>query len=182
MTAPTYLQRLRLEGAVLASCGAIGTVLLLAVTARARQAPASTAGQLSVVAALLAWLGPRGVRRSIASSGQLSARNVGSGEPTPLWHIVAIAVVLTVLAGELGGWDAGLRVTAGCLLVGAFQAVVLSRAVAGQQRASGRTYYRIAGSRILRGTRLGHVRSDSERSAVTVPAVPPSRGASGSVS
>ncbi|MDQ6729688.1 MAG: hypothetical protein M3022_05170 [Actinomycetota bacterium] len=177
MTAPTYLQRLRREGAVLASCGAIGTVLLLAVTVRAGQAPASTVAQLLVVAALLAWLGPRGLRRSIASSGPLSARAVGSGEPTPLWHIVAVAVVLTVLAGELGGWDSGLRVTAGCLLVGTFQAIVLGRAVASQQRASQRTYYRIPGSRILRGTRLGHVSRESAGSAAAIPAVPPSRAA-----
>ena len=70
---------------------------------------------------------------------------------------MAIAVILTVLAGELGGWDAGLRVTAGSLLVGAFQSVALGHAVASRQRASGRTYYRIASSRILRGTRLGYV-------------------------
>jgi len=70
---------------------------------------------------------------------------------------VAIAVIQTVLAGELGGWDAGLRVTAGSLLVGAFQSVALGHAVASRQRASGRTYYRIASSRILRGTRLGYV-------------------------
>ncbi len=163
MTVPTYLQRLRLEGAVLAACGAIGTAVLLTVSAQARRAPASTAVQLLVLAGLLAWLEPRGVRRSIASSEQLSADDLGSGEPTPPWHIVAIAAILTVLAGELGGWDAGLRVTAGCLLVGTFQSVVLGRAVASCQRANGRTYYRVAGSRILRGTRLGHVTRDMRR-------------------
>lgn len=165
VAAPTYVQRLRLEGAVLASCGTIGTVALLAITAEARRAPASTGAQLLVVAGLLAWFGPRGVRRSIARSNQLPAQDVGSGEPTPVWHIVAIAVILTVLAGELGGWDAGLRVTAGCLLVGTFQALVLGQAVTSQQRARGRTYYRIAGSRILKGTRLGHVAQDSDGAA-----------------
>lgn len=160
MTVPTYLQRLRLEGALLAACGTIGTVVLLAVTAQARRAPASTAAQLLILAALLAWLGPRGLRRSIASSDQLPPQDIGSGEPTPPWHIVAIAVALTVLAGEIGGWDAGLRVTAGCLLVGVFQSVALGHAVASRQRAGGCTYYRIAGSRLLRGTRLGHVTGD----------------------
>ncbi len=160
MASPTYRQRLRLEGAVLASCGIIGTVVLLAVSAEARRAPASTGAQLLVVAALLAWLGPRNLRRAIAGSDQLPAHDVGSGEPTPLWHIVAIVVILAVVAGEVGGWDAGVRVTAGCLLVGAFQALVLGRAVARQQRASGRIYYRIVGSRILKGTRLGHVTRD----------------------
>ena len=157
MTAPTYLHRLRLEGAVLAASGTFGSAVLLAATAEARQTPASTAAQLLVLAGLLAWLGPRGLRRSIAGSDPIAAHDVGSGEPTPLWHIVAITVILTVLAGELGGWSAGLRVTAGCLLVGAFQSVALARVVASRQRTSGRTYYRIAGSRILRGTRLGHV-------------------------
>ncbi|MGI9185437.1 MAG: hypothetical protein ACR2GZ_10850 [Solirubrobacteraceae bacterium] len=164
MAAPTYLQRLRLEGAVLATCGTIGTVVLLAVTTQARRAPASTGAQLLVLAGLLAWFGPRGVCRSIARSNQLPARDAGSGEPTPVWHIVAIAVILTVLAGELGGWDVGLRVTAGCLLVGTFQALVVGRMVATQQHASGRTYYRIAGSRILKGTRLGHTADDADAS------------------
>lgn len=169
MVPPTYLQRLRLEGAVLAFCGTIGIVVLLAVTTQARRTPGSTAAQLLVVAGLLAWLGPRGVRRSIAGGDQLPAQDIGSGEPTPLWHIVAIAVILTVLAGELGGWDAGLRVTGGCLLVGVFQALVLARIVASEQRASGRTYYRIAGSRILKGTRLGHVAPAPKRSALRGP-------------
>ncbi|MGH2892717.1 MAG: hypothetical protein ACRDPM_05535 [Solirubrobacteraceae bacterium] len=164
MTTPTYLQRLRLEGAVLASCGTIGTVVLLVVTPQARRAPASTAWQLLVAAGLLAWLGPRGVRRSIARSDQLPAEHIGSGEPTPIWHIVAIAMILTVVAGELGGWDAGLRVTGGCLLVGTLQALILGRMVATQQHASGRTYYRIVGSRILKGTRLGHTAREADAS------------------
>jgi len=155
--APTYLQRLRLEGAVLASCGALGTLLLLAATAQARRGPASTGGQLILVAIVLLWLGPRGVRRSIAGSHGHPKDEIGSGEPTPLWHIVAIVVVLTMIAGELAGWDAGLRVTGGCLLVGGSQALVLSRVVRGEERTTGRTYYRLAGSRLLRGTRLGYV-------------------------
>jgi len=68
------------------------------------------------------------------------------------------------LSWRAGGWDAGLRVTAGCLLVGTFQALVLGRMVAIQQHASGRTYYRIGGSRILTGTRLGHTASDADTS------------------
>lgn len=142
---------------MLATCGILGSVVLLAATAQATRAPASTAGQLIVVAALLMWLGPRSVRRAIGCSQEHPPAEIGSGEPTPLWHIVAIVAVLSIVAGKLGGWDVGLRVTGGCVLVGAAQAVVLGRCVASDQRTTARTYYRIAGSRILRGTRLGHV-------------------------
>ncbi|MDQ6818904.1 MAG: hypothetical protein M3076_00970 [Actinomycetota bacterium] len=162
MPAPTYLDRLRLEGAVLTACGALGTVVLLTATAQATRRPASTAAQLIVVAALLLSLGPRSVRRSIADSRAHAADEIGSGEPTPLWHIAAIVIALTLLAGELGGWDAGLRVTIGCMLVGAFQALVLSRIVISGERGTGRRYYRVAGSRILTGTRLGHTERDAD--------------------
>jgi hypothetical protein len=156
VSAPTYRQRLRLEGAVLAGCGAVATVVLLITSAQTTRGPASTIWQLLVVAALLAWFGPRGVRSAVAGSEPVAGEAVGSGEPTPLWHIVLIVAVLTVLAGELAGWDAGLRVTVGCMLVGAAQALLLSALVARTERAKGRTYYRVAGSRILRGTRLGY--------------------------
>ena len=45
---PTYRQRLRIEGLGLALCGAIGTIVLLAVSAQAQRDPLSTAGQLAV--------------------------------------------------------------------------------------------------------------------------------------
>jgi hypothetical protein len=161
VSAPTYRQRLRLEGAVLTACGAAATLVLLITSAQTTRGPASTIWQLVVVAALLAWFGPRGVRSAVAGSKPLSVQpvgdeSVGSGEPTPLWHIALIVAGLTLLAGELAGWDAGLRVTVGCMLVGTAQAVLLSALVDRAERASGRTYYRVAGSRILRGTRLGY--------------------------
>ena len=157
MAPPTYLHRLRLEGTVLAGCGALGSLGLLIALPGSRHSPLSTIIQLAIVVALLALLGPRGVRRSIAASSTLSADDVGSGEPTPLWHVVAIVVVLAVIAGEAAGWDAGLRVTLGCMLVGLFQALILGGCVTVDERATGLTYYRVKGSRILRGTRLGHV-------------------------
>lgn len=147
---------------MLAGCGAIGTVGLLAATPQSRDGPLSTAWQLVVVALLLVWLGPRGVRRSIADSSPQPEDQIGSGEPTPLWHIVLIVVVLAAIAGTIAGWDAGIRVTGGCLLVGAVQALLLARMVDAEQRRTGRTFYRIAGSRILKGTRLGYV-TQSER-------------------
>ena len=152
---PTYRQRLRTEGLGLALCGAIGTIVLLAVSAQAHGDPLSTAGQLAVVALLLAWLGPRSVHRAIAASEARS--DLGSGEPTPVWRLPLIVVVLAGAAGLVAGWDAGVRVTGGCALVGLAQALVLERIVAADEDETGRTYFRIAGSRILRGTRLGHI-------------------------
>ena len=154
--APTYLDRLRLEGAILAACGALGTVGLLILAAGARHGLLSTALQLAAVVLLLAWLAPRGLRRSIAASDERPRAEIGSGEPTPLWHIAAIVIVLAGLAGLLG-WDVSLRVTAGCVLVGAAQTLLLGHLVGREQRRTGRIYYRTAGSRILRGTRLVYV-------------------------
>jgi hypothetical protein len=67
-----------------------------------------------------------------------------------------IVIALTGIAGEVAGWDAGVRVTGGCVLVGASQALLLAEIVHRRERHTGRTFYRIAGSRILRGTRLGY--------------------------
>ena len=61
------------------------------------------------------------------------------------------------LAGLPAGWDAGLRVTGGCVLVGFTQGLALERLVAADERVTARTYFRIKGSRILRGTRLGYI-------------------------
>ena len=142
---------------MLALCGAIGTIVLLAVNAQAQRDPLNTAGQLAAVALLLAWLGPRSVRRAMAASESRSERDLGSGEPTPVWRLPLIVVVLATAAGLLAGWDAGVRVTVGCGLVGLAQALVLERIVAADEHKTGRKYFRIAGSRILRGTRLGHI-------------------------
>lgn len=159
MAPPSYRDRLRLEGFGLALCGAVGSVLLLTVSAGADRAPLSSVFQLLVVALLLAWLGPRSVRRAIVASEPLAERELGSGEPTSLWQLPVIVAVLAVAAGLIAGWDAGLRVTAGCLLVGLAQALLLERIVAADERRSGRAYFRVAGSRILRGTRLGYIGS-----------------------
>lgn len=148
---------------MLAACGALGTAGLLIVTAEARHGAVSTSVQLAVVALLLLWLGPRGVRRSMADSSARPEDQIGSGEPTPLWHIALLVAVLTAIAGGVAGWDAGIRVTGGCVLVGAAQALLLARLVDTEERRSGRTFYRVAGSRILRGTRLGYVRRPEHR-------------------
>lgn len=155
---PTYRERLRIEGLALAIAGAIGSGVLLAIAADADRGPLNTAGQLLIVALLLAWLGPRSVRRAIAAAEARSPEARDSGEPTPVWQLPLIVAGLTAVAGLLGGWDGGLRVTLGCLLVGLAQAILLERIVAADERARGRIYFRIRGSRILRGTRLGYRR------------------------
>jgi hypothetical protein len=161
MATPTYVHRLRLEGAVLGGCGAIGSLVLLLDVRASRDSPLSTIGQLAIVAALLGWLGPRSVRRSVASSDSRAVHEIGSGEPTPPWHIIAIVLLLTALVAWVGGWSAGLRVTGGCMLVGIVQALVLASQVTRAQRRAGVTYYRVKGSRILRGTRLGRLSTPS---------------------
>ncbi len=156
MTVPTYRQRLRTEGAVLAACGALGSVGLLAFVDESTRLPGSTLGQLAVVVVLLAAFGPRSVRRWLDAAEPVDTpQQAGSGEPTPLWHLPGVVVLLTVPVGLVAGWDAGLRVTGGCLLVGLAQAFVLARVVAHQEAQRGVVFVRLPGSRLGRGTKLG---------------------------
>jgi hypothetical protein len=160
---PTYRERLRVEGLVLAACGVVGSAGLIALrTEQATRWPLSTVAQLAVVAALLGWLAPRSARKSMDASEDVAPGAEGSGEPTPLWQLPIIVTGLAatfVALGEVNdraGWDAALRITGGCTLVGLAQAVVLERIVARDEERRGRVYFRRPGSRILRGTRLGH--------------------------
>jgi hypothetical protein len=163
MAAPSYRDRLRIEGLTLAACGAAGSVGILAArTDQATRGPLSTIGQLAVVAALLGWLGPRSARKAIARAEPVAPGREGSGEPTPLWQLPLIVAGLTASVVALqevdprAGWDAGLRVTGGCTLVGLAQAVLIERVVAADEDARGRTYFRMPGSRLGRGTKLGY--------------------------
>jgi hypothetical protein len=168
----TYRRRLRAEGLTLAGCGALGSVLLLVLADQAGRRPLSTAGQLVFVAVLLGWLGPRGLRRSIAASEPLPARQPAGGEPTPLWQAPLAVVALSGVAGVLGGWDAGLRVTLGCLVVGLGQAVLLERMVAAEERRTRRVFLRLPGSSWFRGTRLGYRSTTSRASSPRLAAQP----------
>ena len=159
---PTYSDRLRVEGLTLSAAGAAGSAGILALkTEQATRWPLSTIGQLALVAGLLGWLGPRSVRKSIERSEEVAPGDEGSGEPTPLWQLPLIVASLTASVVALeqvnprAGWDAGLRVTGGCALVGLAQAILLDRAVAADEQSRGRTYFRLKGSRLGRGTRLG---------------------------
>jgi hypothetical protein len=167
---PTYRERLRVEGGVLAGCGAAGSIALLATTDEAARMPLNTLGQLAVVAGMLRWLGPRSVRRALAAARPVAPGEDVSGEPTPLWQLpLVVGVLATAVAApralhtamaSRAGFDAGLRVTAGCLLVGLAQALLLERIVAAEERRAGGRFVRLLGSRIMRGTKLGLLRDE----------------------
>jgi hypothetical protein len=141
---------------VLAGCGLLSAASVLAFAAGATDAPISTAVQLFVVAVLMLTAGRFSVRRSIAAAVELRRDEVGDGRPTALWKLPLIVAVLTVGFGLLAGWDAGLRIGCGCVIVGLTQAVVFERTVAVEEARRRRTYFRVSGSRIL-ATRLGAV-------------------------
>ena len=159
---PTYRERLRLEGAVLAAAGALGSVMLLAFVDEASERAASTALQITFVTAVLAVAGPIFVRRWLAEAQPVADRTGLTGQPTALWKPPLVVVVLTavfVVPGELGfgavGWDAGLRITLGGMLVGLAQALLVERLVAYDEARNGRSYVRLPGSRATSGTNLG---------------------------
>lgn len=153
---PTYRERLIREGGALALSGAVGSVLLLGLEDSATDGPWSTIAQLAVAAALCAWFGPRSVRRWTARAEPVAPGASVTGEPTPLWQMPVITAGLTLaVALPTGAWDAGLRVTGGCLLVGLTQAILMAGLVGADERRCGRRYVRMPGSRILRGTLLG---------------------------
>jgi hypothetical protein len=159
---PSYRERLRIEGLSLAAVGASASAALIAFVPDSRRRPASTIGQLVALAVLLELVGTRKVRRWVDEAGELD--EPPSGEPTPLWMLPPIVAGLAgafvalpetgLPFSDLAGWDAGLRVTAGCVVVGLWQALRLERVVAGAERSSGRRYFRAAGSRLGRGTNL----------------------------
>ncbi len=165
-TPPTYRERLRAEGAALAASGAIASVLLVALVDEATERAASTAGQIAFVALLLAVLGPLSLRRWLAAAQQIRPGTEPTGEPTALWLpplVVVVLVAIFVIPGELGvgavGWDAGLRITLGSLLVGLTQALLLAQLVAADEQRHDRRYVRLPGSRALGGTKLGFLLS-----------------------
>jgi hypothetical protein len=164
---PTYRERLRVEGLVLAAAGALSSALLLAGVPKASDRASSTIGQLAGVTLLLAVFAPLVARRTLARARPAEPGEQLTGEPTALWKPPLVLVVLAtpfVVAGELGvegaGWDAGLRVAGGCLLVGLAQALLVERIVAADEARTGRTYVRLPGSSASRGTTLGFFRHE----------------------
>jgi hypothetical protein len=164
---PTYRERLRLEGLVLAGAGALACVLLLVAVPRASDRAASTIGQLAFVALVIGVVAPLMTRRALARAREVQPGEQLTGQPTALWKPPLVLLVLAtpfVVAGELGvgaaGWDAALRVAGGCLLVGLGQAVLIERLVGADEARSGRTYLRLPGSSASRGTTLGFFRHE----------------------
>lgn len=173
--ADSYRHRLRIEGLTLAAAGFAGSALLLAVKQQSRRAPANTLAQLGALSVGLTTLGERGTRKTLANAARVHFGRVGTGEPTPLWHVPVPMVAGTIFLGQFAkplnqklglparlardaGWDAGLRVTAGSAIVGLWQAFVIERRVAGAERGGLKTYYRMPGSTLGTGTRLGWTR------------------------
>jgi hypothetical protein len=162
---PSYRERLRVEGLTLAACGAIGSAALVAFVPASRRWPLNTVAQLAVVAVLLEAFGTRRVRRWVAEAEELAPGEEGSGEPTPLWMIppivAALAAVFVLLpetglpASDRAGWDAALRITGGCTLVGLAQGLRFARVVEQDERARGRRYLRVKGSHLWSGTTVG---------------------------
>ncbi len=173
--AQTYARRLQAEGLTLAVVGAAGSAVLLAAQPEAKRQPLNTIGQLALVAGGLAYFGPRATTKALNDASRAYFGRVGTGEHTPLWHIpvpvVAEVAFFSVLSKralartslpprlkEAPGWDAGLRVTAGSAIVGAYQALVIARQVRAAEARTLRSYYRMPGSRLGRGTVLGWTR------------------------
>ncbi len=166
---PSYRERLRVEGLTLAALAATASVGLVAAVPASRRWPLNTVGQLAVVVVLLEALGTRGVRGYLGKAQELEPGQEGSGEPTPLWMLPPIVISLAagfVLLPETGlpgsdaaGWDAGLRITGGCAIVGLAQGVRWARIVGADEQRRGRRYIRVKGSHLWSGTKLGFLKS-----------------------
>ena len=142
---------------MLAASGLGGSAVLLAFVEQSRDAPQSTIVQLVVVAALCVALGSYFAKKWTEGAQPIDPADA-SGEPTPLWQLplITAGLALVVALPPPHLWDAALRVTGGCLLVGLMQAALMARLVAADERRRGRRYVRLRGSRILRGTKLGY--------------------------
>ena len=157
MTPPTYRERLRVEGALLAACGLAAAVATLAFADEATERPTSTIIQLATVAVLMATLGVWSVRRAIRQAAPLAPDAIGDGQPTVLWKLPLIVAGLTLIFGFGFGWDAGLRIGGGCVIVGLAQAVLFERLVAAEESRRGARFFRVQGSSVFTGTKLGAV-------------------------
>ena len=142
---------------MLAASGLGSSAVLLAFVEQSRDAPQSTIVQLVVVAALCVALGSYFAKKWTEGAQPIDPADA-SGEPTPLWQLplITAGLALVVALPPPHLWDAALRVTGGCLLVGLMQAALMARLVAADERRRGRRYVRLRGSRILRGTKLGY--------------------------
>jgi hypothetical protein len=161
---PGYRERLRVEGFALAACGALASAALIAFVPGSRRWPLNTVAQLAAVTALLEVAGTRRVRKWVDEAEEIPRGEEGSGEPTPLWMlppiVAGLAAVFVLLpetglpASDRAGWDAALRITGGCMLVGLAQALRFARVVGAAESDRGRRYLRVKGSHLWSGTKL----------------------------
>jgi hypothetical protein len=168
MAPPSYRERLRIEGFALAGIGAAASAGLIAFVPASRRWPLNTVAQVAAVALLLELFGTRKVRGWLRDAHEIKPGEEGSGEPTPLWMLPPIVCALAagfVLLPETGlpasdraGWDAGLRITAGCAVVGLTQALRYGGIVGAEEEKRGRRFLRVKGSHLWSGTKLGWVK------------------------
>jgi hypothetical protein len=171
--ASSYRERLRSEGLTLAAVSAVASGAILATQPQARRWPLNTVAQLALAAAAMATLGRRSVRTALDGAVELTPGAEGDGDPTPLWQVPAPVLGLAVAVGDIPapdrrfirrrgeparGWDASLRATGGGVLAGLAQALLYEREVAQAETIQDRTYYRLPGSSLFSGTKLGFVR------------------------
>lgn len=174
MPAPTYRERLRSEGLTLAAVSAVASGAILATQSQARRWPVNTVSQLVLATAAMATLGRRSVRKALDEAVELMPGAEGDGDPTPLWQVPLPVLALAVVVGDIPapdrrfltrrgepvrGWDGSLRATGGGALAGLAQGLLFEREVARAEESQDRTYYRLPGSSLLSGTKLGFVRN-----------------------
>ncbi len=152
--APTYRQRLRIEGGTLTACGLAASVIVVALSEKSTENSTSTIVQLAAVLVLMLTLGSWSVVRSLNKATALGSSDETTGEPTPLWQLPLIVAGLALVFGLLA-WDAALRIGGGCLIVGLAQAVLFERIVAAREKRDGTRFFRIPGSSLFTGTKLG---------------------------
>ena len=142
---------------MLAACGVASAIAVLILTEGATENPLSTLIQLAIVLGLMVTVGSRSVLRSMQRAAPLHEGATGTGEPTPLWQLPLIVGALTLAFGFGAGWDAALRIGGGCVVVGAAQAFLFERLVARDETQAGSRFYRVKGSSLFTGTKLGTV-------------------------
>lgn len=151
-----YAARLRREGAALAGAGALVCLVVLVAASPAGSA-AVVLVQLAGVAVLVLLGAPLFARRALRRSVPAGLAEIGSGEPTPLAHVLAVVLAGALLFGLPSDGAGALTFAGGAALVGLGQALLLARVVTREERRRGVRFFRLPGARIGRGTPLAHV-------------------------